>query len=75
MSNIEVVNNVNNYFFFNRYGARGPEEYKERLEDLCKYFQEKVDEHTQVIFMTTPPIKYSVSGMDLVNFVCLLRSG
>ena len=58
MSNIEVVNNVNNYFFFNRYGARGPEEYKERLEDLCKYFQEKVDEHTQVIFMTTPPIKY-----------------
>jgi len=51
----------------NWYGARGPEEYKERLEDLCKYFQEKVDEHTQVIFMTTPPINTDPRGGFMVK--------
>ena len=45
----------------NRWGPLGPKEYSSYIEKLCKFLLEILEDSpkTQVIWMTTPPIRYS----------------
>ena len=44
----------------NRWGPHGPKEYSEYMHKLCKFLMEILEDSpkTQVIWMTTPPIRY-----------------
>ena len=56
----------------NRWGPRGPEEYKPNLTLLLELFCDILPEHTQVIFMTTPPISVEIRGglmIEQLNFL------
>ena len=51
----------------NRWGPTGYEHYKKNLRSLFSLFQGILPEHTQVIWMTTPPISTDISGGFMIE--------
>ena len=55
----------------NRWGPHGPKEYSDYMHKLCKFLMEILEDSpkTQVIWMTTPPIRYISFFKTLTNIV------